>query len=133
MVGAGPAAPAGRARTRQPDRVGPVAEVCPPPAGWRLATAAELVAAGFKVFMARHPRQNYYCGQAGWDGVEWEGVERFWFVTADWAAVKPIHGGAVRADEGEGDLPSHGWTAAELRGTLPNGHFAGVVCVRASD
>ena len=115
--------------------VGPVVEVCPPPAGWRLATAAELVAAGFELDggVSSWPEQRYYCDQAGWSewGV-WEGVERYYFVTADWAAVDPRDGGVVFANLGEGDL-AHYRTAAEFRLILPKRDFAGVVCVRACD
>ena len=120
---------------------GPVATACPPPPGWRLATAAELRAAGFRDGGARAPPQNYYKGQAGWDGLKWGGVGRGWFVTADWAEVDPAAGGAVDAGDSEGDLaPSSGTegdlpyssaTAAELRSRLPRRWFAGVVCARA--
>ena len=74
---------------------GPVATACPPPPGWRLATAAELRAAGFRWGGERAPEQNYYDGQAGWDGRVWGGVYRYYFVTADWAEVDPAAGGAV--------------------------------------
>ena len=108
----------------------------PPPPGWRLATAAELRTAGFRVGGARAPEQNYYSGHAGWDRVgRWGGVGRDMFVTTDWAEVDLADGGAVDAGQSAGDLSdsSHGVTAADLRRYLPGSLFAGVVCVRAAD
>ena len=61
---------------------GPVAEVCPPPAGWRHAKASELIAAGFAAWEVKGPeweipRTSYYYGQAGWLTRNWNGVERW--------------------------------------------------------
>jgi len=115
--------------SRSDKLAGPVAIECPPPPGWRLATAAELRAAGFRASGAREPEQSYYEDQAGWDECTWDGVERCIFVTADWAEVDPEDGGAVWADQSEGDLSYA--TAAFLRSTLPHECFAGVVCAWA--
>ena len=109
---------------------GPVEVVCVPPAGWRIATAAELVAAGFAVGGGREPEQYYY-GQAGWDRSTWEGVVRLFFVAADWATVEPRAGGAVGAGHPEGDLDGFFNTAARLRDRLPHEYFGGVICARA--
>ena len=58
-----------------------VAEVCPASAGWRVAHAAELVAAGFDGGVRRF--HNYYAGQAGWDGIMWGRVDLRYFVTTE--------------------------------------------------
>ena len=136
----------------------PVAKVCPPPPGWRIATSAELRAAGLKQYWQHlhcpesylqssegrvgewpQPEQLYYRDQAGWDRCTWEGVARGWFVTADWARTDSRQGGALHAGHAEGNLVSPGQraqgrgcctTAATLRGLLPNRLFAGAVCVR---
>ena len=114
-----------------------VTEVCRAPAGWRVALAAELVAAGMRPRGAVHPREFYYHNQAGrqWDMDDW-GIEvrRAWFVTADWETLDPKDGGAVHASTQEGHLvpychPSF-CTAAKLRAQLPTGRFCGVVFVR---
>ena len=84
---------------------GPVEEVCPPPKGWRIATAAELRAACFAVGGAKMPVRQYYYNQAGWHGYNWRGVDRYWFVTADWTTVEPADGGAVNVGQHEGELP----------------------------
>ena len=108
---------------------GPVLEVCVPPAGWRVARAAELLAAGFRVGGRREPLHQYYGERSGWRAGHWGGVNRIVFVTADWQTADPFAGGAVFAANFEGRLEEEHPTT-RLRATLPHRHFAGVVCVR---
>ena len=114
-----------------------VAKVCRAPAGWRVARAPELLAAGLRRGGARQPRQNYYHGQAGWSMQEWSGVRWAWFVTEDWemgpagalqAVDRPPWAGAVHAGLSEGQLPCA--NPARLRSQLPTGGFGGVVFVK---
>jgi len=124
---------------------GDVRDVCPPPAGWRLATSADIIAAGMRRFApTKSPKQYIYMDQAGWTcctwpersrvlpGLPWQnttGVERIYFVTADWDTVEPADGGSLHAQYTEGTL-SGSFTAASLRSDLAQGLFAGIVCVR---
>lgn len=123
---------------------GDVVEVCPAPDGWRIATSAEIMAAGMRRFApTKAPKQYYYMDQAGWTCCTWpersrnlpempwgtRGIERIYFVTADWATVEPANGGALHAQYTEGTLTGS-FTSASLRRDLPNGLFGGIVCVR---
>ena len=107
-----------------------VAEACIAPTGWRVATWEELLVAGFERRGQRSPRHRYYCSQEGWEGYEWGGVERIWFVTADWQTIHPFAGGAVHVGQTEGSLASTYHTTASLRRELPTRNFGGVVFVR---
>ena len=104
-----------------------VAEIRRAPAGWRVALAAELAAAGMRQGGKREPCQYFYYYQAGWIGNTWGGVQRYWFVTADWETVNPTGSGAVHAMDGEGRA---GVSGDYLRTLLPNKHFTGAVFVR---
>ena len=111
--------------------LGPVLEVCVPPVGWRVARAAELLAAGFRVDGGRQPVQYYYADQAGWAYVTRGAVHRLFFVTADFETVERSAGGVVLSYGYEGDLRT-AVTAEHLRELLLERAFAGVVCVRDS-
>ena len=118
-----------------------------PPAGWRVARAAELVAAGFGDGVdngTRVPasevldrsrglldRCTYYENLAGWDKYVWGGVFRCFFLTADWETVNSAEGGAVHVGFKEGQLDGF-TTAASLRSYLFTSYFGGMVCVRDS-
>lgn len=131
-----------------------LAAICPPPCGWRLATAADLMHAGFRRFAQnKTPAHYYYMGQAGWQCCSWPerrrasevalslasrgsaaglrraGAERIYFLTADWASHEPYEGGSVHAQYTEGTLTGS-YSAASLRRDLPTGLFGGVICVR---
>ena len=131
-----------------------VAEACTAPAGWRLATSAELLAAGLRVagekppVQVRHTAfrcpftgfhrlftavmlQFYYANQAGWSWYKWGGVVRAWFLAADWETVNPSVGGALFSGYPEGSLtPGSHATAEFLRTQLPTNGFGGAVFVR---
>ena len=51
---------------------GPVRSACPPPEGWRIATSADLMAAGMRRFApTKAPKQYNYMDQAGWTCCSW--------------------------------------------------------------
>lgn len=125
-------------RLQQP---GDVRALCPAPDGWRIATSADILAAGMRRFAPpKSPAQYYYMDQGGWTCCTWperarhlpgsRGVERIYFLTADWAEVEPADGGALHAQYTEGTLTGS-FSSASLRTDLPRGLFGGTVCVRA--
>ena len=74
---------------------------------------------------ARQPVEDYYCGQGGWDGYTWGGVFRYHFVFSDSLEV----GGYLVPDCGEGGMPDHQFSAADLAAEIANKYLAGIVCV----
>ena len=102
-----------------------VGKVYDAPAGWHWGGRAEVAAIMGGGKWARQPLTAYYNDQGGWEGYTWGGVYRIHFVFSDSLQL----GGSLAAGRGEGLVNEWAHPLDDLSRTLPDGHFAGIVCV----